>query len=216
MHTPAVGKKTNFERATRAPLIIRDPASSLAPAASAAIVEFVDVMPTLADLALGGGGYGNRGDSGGGGSSGSVIPTCPSVSTHVPLCTEGRSLVPIMANPAGTGQSRRAAFMQYAACMHDEAVWHDACASDDEPRVMGYAIRTRRWRYIEWVRFDKATTPPTPRWDDVLGTELYDHTEGDSVENAAEAANVVAQPALASVVAELSRQLRSGWRASRD
>jgi iduronate 2-sulfatase len=193
------GKKTNFERATRAPLIIRDPRSRHAPAASAALVEFVDIMPTLAELALGGGSL--------------TIPTCPTDSTGVALCTEGRSLAPIMADPAGTTHSRRAAFMQYAACMHDDKVWHDACAADDEPRVMGYAIRTRRWRYVEWVGFEKATTPPTPRWDRVFGTELYDHTDGDSVENAAEATNVVAEPALASVVAGLSRQLRRGWRA---
>ena len=27
--------------------------------------------------------------------------------------------------------------MQYAACMHDDLVWHDGCAAADEPRVMG-------------------------------------------------------------------------------
>ena len=44
------------ERATRSPLLIRDPASfeSGVPAgASEALVEFVDIMPTLVDLATG-------------------------------------------------------------------------------------------------------------------------------------------------------------------
>jgi iduronate 2-sulfatase len=44
---PQFGKKTNFERATRTPLIIRDPTLKLAAATSSALVEFVDIMPTL-------------------------------------------------------------------------------------------------------------------------------------------------------------------------
>jgi hypothetical protein len=90
---------------------------------------------------------------------------------------------------------------------------------------MGYAMRTRRWRYIEWVRFAKGSTKaspaggaPRPIWDQLLGTELYDHTVGavqDSVENVAESINRVAEPALAATVAQLSAQLRAGWRAAR-
>ena len=30
---------------------------------------------------------------------------------------------------------------RYAACMHDEGLWHDGCADPAEPRVMGYAMR---------------------------------------------------------------------------
>ena len=215
------GKKTNFERATRAPLIIRDPRSTAAAATSSALVEFVDLMPTLMGLALG---------------TAAVPPLCPEVSTAVPLCTEGRSLAPLMADPAGTRDARRAAFMQYAYCMHDEPAatgthagavgppWHDGCAGEAEPRVMGYALRTRRWRYVEWVRFDKTTLPPTPLWDQRVGTELYDHSVGggagggagnDTIENAAEAVNRVAEPSLRDTVAALSRQLRAGWRADR-
>ena len=271
------GKKTNFERATRAPLIVHDPVAGMRfsegssgsegskasgpvsddgpfspllprPATrSRALVEFVDLMPTLYELAVL---RGANGDS----ASPSVdkeplevakeknkeadapaparaptpapallsagIPTCPPDSSHVALCTEGQSLVPILADPDGpAARARTAAFMQYAACMHDDGIWHDGCAADSEPRVMGYAIRTRRWRYVEWVHFEKgnATAPPTPRWDlPQLGSELYDHGADDpgiAVNNAAEAVNVVADPALASTVEELRRQLRAGWRA---
>lgn len=46
------GKKTNFERATRTPFIIRDPAAAKRPPSiTTQIVEFVDLMPTLIDLA---------------------------------------------------------------------------------------------------------------------------------------------------------------------
>lgn len=195
------GKKTNFERATRAPLIIRDPSRARPAAAAAALVEFVDIFPTVLELALG--------------TAAPAVPICPPISSAVELCSEGRSLTDVMDDPVGVGASRHAAFMQYAACMHDEKVWHDACAADDEPRVMGYAMRTRRWRYVEWVRFNKSTTPPTPLWEERVGSELYDHTPEDSVDNSAEAHNRVADPQLSTVVGQLSAQLRAGWRPMR-
>ena len=193
------GKKTNFERATRAPFILRDPSSSAPAGTSSALVEFVDLMPTILELALG---------------SSAKPALCPVVSTSVALCTEGQSLAPIMSNLDSDRVLRDAVFMQYPVCMHDEMIWHDGCADSTEPKVMGYAMRTRRWRYIEWVRFDKRTIPPTPLWDQLLGTELYDHTMEDIVENVAESVNVVAQPMLASTVARLSARLRAGWRAA--
>jgi hypothetical protein len=83
---------------------------------------------------------------------------------------------------------------------------------------MGYAIRTRQFRYIEWVKFDKHAVPATamPQWDQLLGTELYDHTKSDTVENVAEAANVVAEPQYQDDVKALSKQLRAGWRAAKE
>ena len=193
------GKKTNFERATRTPMIIRDPRRLGAAAArSPALVEFVDLMPTLMELAIG---------------PNAAPAVCPVDSTDVALCTEGQSLAPIMRDVRGTAESRPAAFMQFAADMH--AIGKGAIQGD-EPRVMGYAVRTRRWRYIEWVKFDKSTTPPTPLWDELLGSELYDHTEADSVENFAESVNLAADSAHAGVVARLRAQLRAGWRARKD
>ena len=192
------GKKTNFERATRAPLLVRDPRAhreGRASGRSSALVEFVDIMPTLIDLALG---------------PDHVPPLCPLNSTFVDACTEGQSLRSIMADPEGSVSSRPAAFMQYAYCMHDEGVWHDACKNRDDPHVMGYAIRTRRWRYVEWVKFDRATASPV--WTERLGSELYDHTEHDTVKNVAESVNVVLVPENQGVVDELRKQLHAGWR----
>jgi len=196
------GKKTNFERATRAPFIIQDPImlhSGAVATKSLALVEFVDLMPTLIDLAMG-----------------IQIPTCPANSTEVALCTEGKSLKQIIRRVNRTKAKaplRTAAFMQYAACMHDEGVWHDACADPQEPQIMGYAIRTRQWRYIEWVRFQKAPVP-TPLWDELLGSELYDHTLADTVDNKAESINVVGEPNNTLIVQALSKQLHAGWRAA--
>ncbi len=190
------GKKTNFERATRAPLLIRDPAaykSGKKASQSNALVEFVDIMPTLIDLALG---------------SDYVPNICPLNSSSVTSCREGESLRTIM---EGREQHiRSAAFMQYAHCMHDDKIWHDACANNSEPHVMGYAIRTRRWRYVEWVKFNKITAQPI--WEKLLGTELYDHTLEDIVENKAESVNVVMYPENSLIVKKLSEMLHKGWR----
>ena len=68
----------------------------------------------------------------------------------------------------------------------------------------------QRWRYVEWVKFDKKSTQPL--WDKVLGTELYDHTENNIVENVAESVNVVNKKEFKQVVNELSKLLRQGWR----
>ena len=57
-------------------------------------IRFVDIMPTLADLA-----------------SISVPPLCPEDSSKVLLCTEGVSLRPIFADP--THEVKRASFSQY-------------------------------------------------------------------------------------------------------
>ena len=192
------GKKTLFERATRAPLLFFDPrAKERQPSTSRALVEFVDIMPTMIDLALG---------------PTHVPPICPQDDPAAPAeCTEGKSLTSAINHPEDDMMVEHpAAFMQYAACMHDDQVWHDACADPAEPRVMGYAIRTRRWRYIEWVPFDKDNAQPL--WNKTLGTELYDHTMSDIVENKAESQNVVGHPEHAETVSLLADQLRAGWR----
>ena len=90
---------------------------------------------------------------------------------------------------------------------------------------MGYAMRTRRYRYIEWVNFtnivdDKPTKghhkggPPSANFEHPLGVELYDHTEQDTVENVAESVNLAEDPAHKDTVAELHKQLVAGWRAA--
>lgn len=58
--------------------------------------EFVDIMPTLIDLA------------------GLAMPdVCPTDASKVKLCREGSSLKPVIASPATTKEWRPAAFMQY-------------------------------------------------------------------------------------------------------
>ena len=57
--------------------------------------------------------------------------------------------------------------------------------SSDEPRlrqikIMGYTLRTIRYRYTVWVSFSPLFKKPN--WDKVLAEELYDH-DNDFGEN---------------------------------
>ena len=117
------------------------------------------------------------------------LQVCPEDSTHVATCTEGTSLLPLMKNPNGPWKS--AAFSQF----HRR-----------NRTVMGYTMRTDRYRYTEWVKF---SGPPDykPDWSKNFGTELYDHGT-DPEENI----NIAVYPQHASLVRGLSGKLRAGWR----
>lgn len=146
------GKHNNYEGATRAPLIIVAPGQKAPGKKTDAIVEFVDIYPTLAELA--------------------GLP--------LPEGLEGNSLVPLLNDPT--------------------APW-DKTAISEYPKAgrMGTALRTRRYRYVEWR--DK-----TGR---LVDQELYDH-QIDPQENE----NLAGRPEYAQVLQQLEALLRSA-RASR-
>jgi len=123
-------KGTNFERDTRVPLLIRTPGLKAPGAAASGLVELVDVFPTLAELA----------------------------SLPAPQGLDGRSLVPMLANPQSPG--REAVLSQFARPF-----------SASTPEFMGYSLRTATHRYTRWI------TWPTRQ---LVAEELYDYTTGPS------------------------------------
>jgi len=66
---------------------------------------------------------------------------------------EGKSLVPLLTNPQG--KNNRAAYSQVTRTIGKGA---------DAREVMGYSVRTERWRYTEWDSGNE-------------GSELYDHVD---------------------------------------
>ena len=119
------------------------------------------------------------------------IPLCPKSSTHtVRLCTEGESFMPLIHNSSADWKD--AAFSQFP-------------RSPGHSHIMGYSLRTDRYRYTEWPTFSYQTHKPN--WNDLHGVELYDHTI-DPEENA----NRAEDPAYASLRHQLSWRLRAGWR----
>jgi len=102
---------------------------------------------------------------------------------------EGTSLAPLLANPQLKGKP--AAFSQWP--RHKTSSRHRSHGN-----IMGYAMRTDRYRYIEWIDW---------KTKEVLERELYDHSNDSSEMN-----NIANQPEQQKEIQQLSKQLQSGWR----
>ena len=123
------------------------------------------------------------------------IPLCPEDSSNVLTCTEGVSLLPLIQDPKQ--QWKSGSFSQ----------WPRMDGSGNT--IMGYTMRTDRYRYTEWVYYNN--TAFSPRWDLMFkgAVELYDHLE-DPEENI----NMAKNTTYADVRKSLSRKLHNGWRAA--
>ncbi|MBN1588087.1 MAG: sulfatase [Pirellulales bacterium] len=155
-------KMTNYEIDTRAPLILRVPGAKENGKQCERLVEFVDIYPTLCELA----------------------------GIEGPAELAGKSMVPLLSD---TEQPwKRAAmsqFLRYGKWMGPNDVPH-----------MGYTIRTPRWRYVEWFRWDAEKQTVGER----VAQELYDH-ETDPGENV----NVAGLAENGPTVERLAKQLAS-------
>nr|XP_054756002.1 iduronate 2-sulfatase-like [Lytechinus pictus] len=222
-------KYSNYELATRVPLIVHvpgltdKPKSSLPNVHQSALkmkdnvgtnadsgmvvtefVELVDLFPTLSDLA-----------------GIEVPPTCPPDPFNVTLCSEGYSFAPLLeanSNAILVGNAtKKLTSTRYSR-------WKNATYSQyprpgvtptretDLPSlkvitVMGYSMRTKDHHYTEWIGFNHTTF--TGNWTDVKARELY-FNDKDYDQNH----NVADDPKFKDIVQELSVQLKMGWRQS--
>ena len=142
------GKQANFERTTRAPLIIKSPGVNKVHQTDV-LTEFVDIYPTLCDFC----------------------------GVEIPQFVEGSSL---------------------AALLRGERTDWKTAAFSEHPRgkTLGKAIRTDRYRYVEWSEGGK-----------VVGCELYDHNS-----DPLETKNIASENT--KLCDRLSAQLKAGWRAA--
>ena len=172
-------KYTNFEHATRVPLIIKAPwlatkqqrhlrkmtkeerekKSMDGITRADTFVELVDVYPTLVELA--------------------GLPMPPNL--------EGRSLLHTMKNPYDLGH-RSVASSQFAHCCPwglPDAESHDAhreCGAceklpNEAISYMGYAVRNAQYRFVAWYRWDAEESEPMCHG--LMAVELYRH-DGDN------------------------------------
>lgn len=203
-------KHTNFEFATRAPMMIHVPALTDTGIVTEQYSEHVDLFPTLTEVA-----------------AGIVLETCPpgEESFSVPLCTEGSSLVPLMRNPSVP--FKLASFSQYPRSYVkagppsvDEVQIQSEespCIRPDGKCTMGYTLVTEiegyEYRYTEWADFNTPGHKLKVNWGRIVGVELYNHS-ADSGENF----NINATEGSARVRAlsqKLSERLRAGPDAAR-
>jgi arylsulfatase A-like enzyme len=151
----AWAKHSNVENDTRAPLVVSVPGMAGMGQHTTALVEFVDVYPTLADLA--------------------GLP--------LPKNLEGTSFKPLLDDPAKPWKA--AAFSQYPRTVGKQ-------------KLMGYAMRTERYRFTQWVHAADHTK--------VTAVDLYDH-QTDPQENT----NIANLPENKVLVEKLTAQWLAGW-----
>jgi arylsulfatase A-like enzyme len=154
-------KHTLYEIDNRVPLLIKVPGTGARTGATQALVEFVDIYPSLCELA------------------GLTLPD------HL----QGTSFVPVLKDPDRAW--KRGAVSVYPARYR----------TDPEKVVMGYSLKTDRYRYTEWVH---------EKSGDLLARDLFDHRV-DPQENQCMARD----PQYQSLMNELSSLLDMGrgWRA---
>ncbi|WP_289040483.1 sulfatase [uncultured Zobellia sp.] len=191
------GKATNYEIATRVPLIIRTPdmAKETRGKSTDALVELVDMYPTLCELAA----------------------------ISKPETLEGQSFAPLLSNPEQ--EWKTAVFSQFPTPALREWAANPLSIGMRETsfgplieevegrikkqqgkkwdrdlfenRLMGYSMRTQKYRFIVWKDYTDATAEP-------IFIELYDHEKDPS-----ETVNIAKeQPEL---VKELMEQFNKGW-----
>ena len=115
-----------------------------------ALVEFVDIFPSLSELC--------------------ALPLLEQL--------EGTSFVPLLKKP--------------------DRSWKKAVFSENKRGdIIGYSIRTERYRYTEWGKNGK------------FGLELYDH-QNDPQENM----NLASSQEKNYIISKLSKMLKQGWRAA--
>ena len=187
-------KHTNFEDATHVPFMIRVPGVTDKGMRSSALVELIDIFPTITELA-----------------GLNVPPMCTEGSSKQLTCVEGTSLTPLLKNP---GQEwKKAAFSQYPrpSCGIQQIPNKPSFDKEHNENVMGYTIRVDQYRFTEWYRFNRTTA--TPNWTDTWGSELYDHTNPTVFFND-ENTNMANDPDKQDLVKELRKVLQAGWRAA--
>ncbi|TWU62709.1 Arylsulfatase [Crateriforma conspicua] len=192
------GKATNYEIATRVPLMIWSPSMKARGVKTDALVELVDIYPTLCDLA----------------------------GLEKPDHLEGHSFAPLMDSP--NQPWKKAAFSQYPnPALREWAAnplspemretFFGPLIEEVEQRIqkqqgdrwdrdlfennlMGYAMRTDRYRLVAWK--DRRDAEATP-----IFVELYDHQDDPS-----ETVNIA--PQNPQLVDQLLKQLDGGWKAA--
>lgn len=156
-------KANNYELSTRVPLIISVPEQKQVGEQSNALVELVDVYPTLAEVC----------------------------GLKEPTGMEGISLRQLLDEPDRPWKN--AAFSQYPRARNS----HRHRGHGD---IMGYAIRTQQYRYVEWREWE------TKR---VIASELYNLASDPH-----ETRNIATDSKHTKTVKELARVLSAGWSAA--
>jgi len=206
-------KMTTLETGTRVPLIIRAPwMTAAANVKTSAVVEAVDLYPTLSELA------------------GLPLPT-----GKAGEYLGGESLVPIMRDPEHGTTVKNMALSQMGRCWQNNTHYQDTHGHHGSPGdehnhtkswesmsdchwvlreyidFMGYRMRTSNMSITQWVRWDGKNL--RPNWKETVGMELYSHEGNTGLGPAAyddfENENLAGKPEYAAIQGKLLKRLQA-------
>ena len=180
-------KHSNFDNATRTPLIIRVPGMQKTGNYHTP-VGLVDVFPTLVDLC-----------------------SLPYPKQPNGLHLEGTSLLPLIEDPSQPW--KKGVFSQYQRRIWKKNSAGDTVDIANPGNGIGYSIRTERYRYTEWWRTETTNQDSKGNYTDrdvkLFNSpemiELYDYDNDPK-----ETTNLVNDPNYSLVVSELSAALAGG------
>eukprot|EP01006_Ploeotia_vitrea_P045533 TRINITY_DN66951_c0_g1_i3.p1 TRINITY_DN66951_c0_g1~~TRINITY_DN66951_c0_g1_i3.p1 ORF type:complete len:526 (+),score=35.83 TRINITY_DN66951_c0_g1_i3:39-1616(+) len=193
-------KRTNFELATRVPLLVKVPwLPESHGKKSTSLVELLDVYPTLAELA----------------------------GLQVQKGVQGVSFASVLKDTTAT--TRTIAFSQYPRCRPKKVdnmprtlterlqaalvdLPNGGCIEVEKQNFeyMGVSMRTPDWRYTEWLTWNG--TQLKPNWNDSRGVELYSHIDDDGTDlNRFENVNQAYDNRYKGIVEKFHDLLRKSW-----
>eukprot|EP00040_Diaphanoeca_grandis_P036705 m.235426 g.235426 ORF g.235426 m.235426 type:complete len:731 (+) comp33664_c2_seq1:100-2292(+) len=195
-------KQTEFELATRVPLIIRAPwMTNSVGKHTKAFAELVDLHPTILSLA----------------GIPFVAPTA--LPAAVAIQGTGQDLSPLFINPDAlvAQPGKNASFSQWPVCTDNASVMCMACTGPQSSRAvikaMGYSIRVDEWRLTTWIPFN--TTLYIADWGALpIAMELYDHRNASVVfdfDNDGEAVNVAGRAEYTGIEKQLFIRLQQQY-----
>ena len=180
-------KITNFEDATRVPLMISLPGQEVQHVVSQAFVELLDVYPTLVEAA----GLPKRG-----------------------AALEGRSLVPMLLSNAEEEEEEEEKEKEKEKVEKEEVFNVTFSQITRQHGIkMGVTMRTARYRYTEWLDVDGMNPPRMNRTAPAMNPELYAHAmdENENDFDGSENVNLASMPEYAAEVARLHAVLVERW-----
>ena len=186
-HSGFWAKHSNFENATRTPLIIRVPGMEHTGNFNTP-VGLIDVFPTLVDLC-----------------------SLPYPKQPNGLQLEGTSLLPLIEDP--TQPWKKGVFSQYQRYIWKKRNAGDLVNINHPGNGIGYSIRTERYRYTEWWRTQTTekdskgnfTDRDQKLFDSPEMVELYDYSVDPE-----ETTNLIDQSNYSEIAHELSTFLDGG------
>ena len=124
---------------------------------SSALVELIDIFPTITELA-----------------GLEVLPVCSGYDKQQLTCIEGTNLTSLLMNL--DQQWKKAAFSLYPhPCYGMHQILNEPQFDNEHgENVMGYTVSVDQYHFTEWYRFNRTTA--TPNWTDIWEGELNSMT----------------------------------------